>query len=194
MRADLANARNHGVTQAGALLIGVELRLIGGHAGEFERVHAGHLRVHLLEGAGLDERMDAFAGADLEMIVTVRANLAVVVQFLVEDHLRALVALDPEALGDFLLARAAGAHLGLLGQGPFGGGGRGRRGDRRRDRILGGFEGDRLLDEMRRAHVRGVLAGGGKVARNGFASRPHYFFVAGGRGLRLRSHQPPDPW
>jgi hypothetical protein len=72
-------------------------------AGESQNVHAGHLGVHLLERAGFDERMDAFARADGKMMLALRANLEVFVQFLVENHRAAGRAFRPQTFGDVTL-------------------------------------------------------------------------------------------
>ena len=49
MAVDLADSRDDGVLKLGLLLILLQFVRVGGHAGEPEHVHTGHLRVHLLE-------------------------------------------------------------------------------------------------------------------------------------------------
>ena len=90
-------------------LVLFELGGVGGHAGEVEHVHAGHVGVHFLERAGFDERMDAFARADGEMMLALGADLEVFVQFLVENHRAALRAFGPQPFGNVALLGFAAA-------------------------------------------------------------------------------------
>ena len=94
------------VLEPGGALVGFQLALVRGHAGELQHVHARHLGVHFLKGAGLHQRMDAFPGADGKMVVALGTDFQVIVQFLVEHHGLALGALGPQAFRD-LLARGA---------------------------------------------------------------------------------------
>ena len=59
--------------------------------------------VHFLKRAGLDERMNPFARADGKMVVALRADLQVFVQFLVENHRLARRAFRPKPFGDVAL-------------------------------------------------------------------------------------------
>ena len=97
-------------------LVILQLGGVGGHPGEAEHVHARHVGIHLLEGAGFDQRMDALAGADGEMMLAMRADLQVLVQFLVENHRGALRALGPQALGNVAFLGFAAGQLGLFGE------------------------------------------------------------------------------
>jgi hypothetical protein len=67
--ADLAEAGHDGVLERGVFLVRVPAWICKWRAFEAEHVHARHFRVHLLERAGLDERMDAFARADGKMML-----------------------------------------------------------------------------------------------------------------------------
>ena len=83
--------------------------------------------------------MDAFASTDREMILAMRADFEVFVEFLVKHHRAALWTLGPKALGN--LAFLGFAELGLFGERRVAG--RGWRRDSRFSR----FEGERLLAE-----------------------------------------------
>ena len=101
MFADVAQAGDDGVFEASFLLVLLELRFIGGDAGELQNVHAGHFGIHFFESAGFDERMNAFPRADAEMMLAMGANLEVFVEFLVEDHGAAFRTFGPQAFGNF---------------------------------------------------------------------------------------------
>ena len=45
---------------------------VGSRAGEIQHIHARHLGIHFFEGAGLDQRVNAFARADGKMILALR--------------------------------------------------------------------------------------------------------------------------
>ena len=77
--------------------------------------------------------MDAFARADLEMVTAVGADLEILVELLVENHVGAFGALGPKAFGNVALAGFGGAELGLFGEGSFGAAR--RRSDGRFDRV-----------------------------------------------------------
>ena len=82
-----------------------------GIRGELERVLAGHLGIDFLERAGFDERMDAFARADRKMMMAMRADFQVLVEFLVIKHRGAFRAFDPKAFGNFFFARFGGGEF-----------------------------------------------------------------------------------
>ena len=114
MIADLADSGDDGVLKASGAHVLLELGLVGGGTGEVEHIHARHVRIHLLERAGLDHRVDALAGADGEMMLAVAADLQVLIQLLVEHHRGALRALGPQAFGNVTLPGLAARDLGLL--------------------------------------------------------------------------------
>ena len=101
--ANLADAGQDGVFQVGRRLMFLNALGVGSLINKFEQIHAGHVGVHLLERAGLDQRMNAFARADGKMIFALRADLQVFVQFLVENHRFALRAFGPKPFRDVAL-------------------------------------------------------------------------------------------
>ena len=116
MFANLANAGQDGVFQAGRCLMGLNALGVGGFVNEFERINARHLGVHFLKRARFDERMDAFTRTDGKVKFALRADLQVCVQFLVENHGFALRALGPKPLGNVPLFGFARAEFGLFGK------------------------------------------------------------------------------
>ena len=147
VRADFANARDDRVLERRGFLVFLQFRLVGGDTIEVENVHARHLRVHFLKGAGLDERMDAFARADGEMMIALGADLQVFVQFLVIDHRAALRAFRPKPLRDVAFFGFGAGRLELFGQRRLAGR---RRCQRRFDR----FNAKRLFGKSSRAHLQ----------------------------------------
>src|ERR1043165_6894111 len=89
--------------------------------------------------------MNALASANWKMILAVRADLQVFVEFLIEDHRAAFRTFGPEALGNFPLF-GFGTEFGFFRKSRIV---RSRRGS---DRGLSCFEGERLLGKRGRAH------------------------------------------
>src|SRR5437588_786459 len=90
--------------------------------------------------------MDAFAGADLEMMATVGTDFYVFVEFLIENHVGAFGALGPKAFGDVAFAGFGGAEFGLFRERGFGAA-RGRR-----DAWFDGFQSESFFIERGGRH------------------------------------------
>ena len=114
MLADHPDASDDRVFEIGFFPIGRELVFIRRSSGESQNVHADHVRIHLLERASLDHRMDAFTRADDEVMVALDADLEIFVQFLVEDQRLAHGTFRPKTGRDLALASFAGAELEFL--------------------------------------------------------------------------------
>ena len=91
--------------------------------------------------------MNAFARTDGKVKFTMRANLQIFVQLLVENHCLALRAFSPKSLRDIPFFGFLGAEFGLFGK-------VGLRviGQRRGQRRLGFFEIERFFCESSRGH------------------------------------------
>src|SRR5579862_6615548 len=105
-----------------------------------KQVDAGHVRVHLFEGAGFDQGMNPLTRTDGEVMLAMSAYLEVLIQFLVENHGAAFRALGPKPLGDLALFRF-GCKFGLFNEGRVGVCWRWRDGG------FGGLQAKRLLRE-----------------------------------------------
>src|SRR5256885_15877679 len=77
--------------------------------------------------------MDAFAGADLEMMAAVGTDFEIFVEFLIENHVGAFGALVPKAFGDVAFAGFGAAEFWFFRKSSFGAGR--RRSDGRFDGI-----------------------------------------------------------
>jgi hypothetical protein len=97
--------------------------------------------------ASCSSKEQAFARADGEVVLTLDANLEIGVQFLVVNHVAALFALGPEALGDVAFARFGPGQLGLFQKSGL------RLGRGRSDGRLRNFEPEGLLVKRRGCHV-----------------------------------------
>src|SRR5690606_32153569 len=95
--------------------------------------------VDFLEGTGFYEGVNPLPGADRKMVFAGRTNLEIEIQFLVEDEVRALRALRPDAFGNLALAGGRGGNLGLADEGGL------RPGRRRRH---GGFHVFRAVEDV----------------------------------------------
>ena len=90
---------DHGIDQAGLFPVGLETLLISGHPLESEGVDGRHGGVDLLEGALVHQSRDALPGTHGEMMTALGADLHVLLEGEVMDHLRTAGALRPEPLG-----------------------------------------------------------------------------------------------
>jgi hypothetical protein len=95
--------------------------LVGLHVGKVQRIGRAQAAIHQFI-AGFEQQFDALAGADLEVMLALRANVQVGFEIGLEDGLAAAQALDPQALG---------AHVSFAGSGPVR-----RRGRTRTRRLL----------------------------------------------------------
>jgi len=169
--ADLAEAGHNGVLERGVFLVGVELGFIGRSALEIEDVHAGHARVHFLERAGLDERMNPLARADGEMMVALRADFQVLVQLPVENHRPARRTFRPKTLGHlaFLVFGLGRAQLRLFGEGRL----RVRDGRRRERRLHRRRAADGFLQERSCVHlIDGIILKSARHCPDANIARP----------------------
>ena len=71
------DARADGILEAGGFLILIQLGGVGGRPGKIQHVHTFHRSVVLLEGAGFDQGVNAFAGGNGEMELAFGTDLEV---------------------------------------------------------------------------------------------------------------------
>ena len=95
---DLADGVDDGVIEAGLLLFLLKAIFVGFEVDEAERVSGAKAGVDELI-AGVQQHIDALAGADLEVMAAVRTDLQVGFEVGVEDRFAALRTLGPQTFG-----------------------------------------------------------------------------------------------
>src|SRR5271166_5481781 len=98
MRSKPARRIEDGVVEPGLFLRLMQPLLVGLDVGKVQGVGGAQAAVHQLI-AGLEQQIKAFAGANLEVILALGANVEVGLQVRLEDDLAAAGTLDPESLG-----------------------------------------------------------------------------------------------
>ena len=97
---DGADSADHGVFEAGFFLVAFEANGVAGHAREFEGIDRGEAGVVFLERVGIEEHLDAIAGAEGEVMIALWADAEILDEIEIMDHLGAAGAFLPEAFGE----------------------------------------------------------------------------------------------
>ena len=97
---DGADPADHGVFEAGFFLVAFETIGVAGHAGEFEGIDRGEAGVVFLERVGIEEHVDAIAGAEGEVMIALWADAEILDEIEIMDHFGATGAFLPEAFGE----------------------------------------------------------------------------------------------
>ncbi len=94
--ADHPGPRQDGVGETGPFLLANEPFRIGPAVFEFERVGGPQLLVHRLKGAFVEDLSDSFPRADVEMVVALRTDVELLLDFFSIQRRAASVAFQPQ--------------------------------------------------------------------------------------------------
>src|SRR6476646_6045241 len=95
----LALADHDGVFSPSLFLLSLDTFLVGFGVVKIEWIQRPQVGIPLLEGSEIHEKRDAFHHRNWKMVVALRADLAVSLDFLAVDDFTAVVALEPHSLG-----------------------------------------------------------------------------------------------
>ena len=109
---DAAETGDDGVALAGGLLVFFQAVGVAGLAGEFERVHGGELRVVLLETAVVRQQLDTVERGEREVVLALRADAGIALDFEVVDDLTTAGTFRPKAGGQFTFFAGGEDRLG----------------------------------------------------------------------------------
>jgi hypothetical protein len=95
---DLAGPCDRRVLKPGQFLVRGQFIFIRFNALEIQRVCGKHIRVHFLEGARVDQQLDALAGGQRQVITALGTDILVGLDFFGIGRLFAIRAFHPDAV------------------------------------------------------------------------------------------------